>query len=89
MEVKESEKRQSGNSSFKSLVIELLFRAIRFFTPLQVTPVLEIENLQDFQFFLLNLSYILVKFTTLVLRNIAEVPHNVKTTYETMILRSI
>jgi len=51
LEVKESEKLQSGKSSFKSLVIELLFRAIRFFTPLQVITVLEIENLQNFHYF--------------------------------------
>ena len=49
--VKESEKRQSGISSIESLVIELLLRAIRFFTPLQESPVLAIENLQNVQFF--------------------------------------
>ena len=61
LRVKEAENRQSGNSSFDSLDIELSFRAIRFSLPLEETPILKFQYLQYFCHFLLNFSYILIK----------------------------
>ena len=59
--VKHPTNRKSGISSFESLVIDLTYRAICFFTSLEETPELEIQIFQNVFNFLQNLALFLKK----------------------------